>query len=110
MDIILATRTHPQAAMTEPKSTADVFTNLIVGFLVPMFLAAAGDNPALACTAAIQTVNAYRAQTRPDILVVAQIIAFGLAALDSLSRSMQDDIPPAVTLRLRANAVAANRA
>jgi hypothetical protein len=95
---------------TDPKSTDDVFTNLVIACLAPMFLAAAGGDIALAGTAAIQAINAYRAQSRADILTVAQIIGFGLAALDSLSRSMQDDLPPALTLRLRANAGACSRA
>jgi hypothetical protein len=42
--------------------------------------------------AAIGTVNAYRARNHADLIAIAQIIAFGPAALGSLSLSMADDI------------------
>jgi hypothetical protein len=93
-----------------PTSATEVFTNLIVTVLAPMFLAAADGDIVLARAAAIETVNGYQAQTRPDLLAVAQIIAFGLAALGSLSLAMAGDIPLAMTLRLRSNAISSSRA
>ena len=41
---------------------------------------------------------------------MAKIIAFGLAALASLSRSMEDDLSISQMLRLRSNANASDRA
>ena len=96
--------------MTTAKSAAEIFFDLIIAFLAPMFLFAANGDIALAKAAAIETVNTYRAQNQSDLLNIAQIIAFGLAALGSLSLSMADDISTAMTLRLRANAVASSRA
>ena len=57
-----------------------------------MFLGISGGDVRLARIAAIQTVTAYRAANDADLIAVAQIIAFGLAALGSLSLSMADDI------------------
>jgi hypothetical protein len=59
--------------------------------------------------AAIETVNTYRVRNHADLIAVAQIIAFGLAALGSLSLSMADDISLSMALRLRGNANALNR-
>jgi hypothetical protein len=96
--------------MTETTATdpADILTTIIVAFLMPMFLTANGDI-AFAQAAAIQTVNAYRARDNADLIAIAQIIAFGLAALGSLSLSMAGDLTLNMTLRLRGNANALNR-
>jgi hypothetical protein len=59
--------------------------------------------------AAIETINDYRARNNADLIAIAQIIACGLAALGSLSLSMDDDISLSMTLRLRGSAVALNR-
>jgi hypothetical protein len=97
--------------MTETSTPqSNIFLDLIVAFLTPMFLAVTGGNIAHARAAAIQTVNAYRADNQIDLLTVAQIIAFGIAALGSLSLAMADDLPIALILRLRGNAISANRA
>jgi hypothetical protein len=75
-----------------------------------MFLAVTRGDVNQARAAAIGTVSAYRAETHADILIVAQIIAFGIAALGSLSLAMADNISVALILRLRGNAVSASRA
>ena len=86
-----------------------VLINLIITLLAPSFLAVTGGNIAYARAAALETVNAYRARNQADLIAIAQIIAFGLAALGSLSLSMADDISIPMTLRLRANAIACDR-
>jgi hypothetical protein len=96
--------------MTDSTAAHTVFLDLIVAFLAPMFLAVTGGDINLARAAAIATVSAYRAETHADILTVAQIIAFGIAALGSLSLAMADDLSIALILRLRGNAVSASRA
>jgi hypothetical protein len=83
--------------------------NLIVALLAPMFLGVTGGDIDFARMAAVETVNAYRARNRADLIAIAQIIAFGLAALGSLSLSMADDITVSMALRLRGNANACNR-
>ena len=76
---------------------------------MPMFLGVAAGNIDLARMAALETMNAYRTRNHADLIAVAQIIAFGLAALGSLSLSMADDISINMALRLRGNANALNR-
>ena len=93
-----------------PLHPSAMLLNLIVAFLTPMFLTTSGGNIDHARSAAIQTVNAYGAQSEADLITVAQIIAFGLAALSSLSLSLADNLSPSMILRLRGNANACNRA
>jgi hypothetical protein len=105
-------------ALSEPRrepgpdiaSHADsVLTHLIVLFLAPMFLAASNGDLALARMAAAGALSAYRARDDADLIAIALIIAYGLAALGSLSLSMADDLSLSMTLRLRGNANALNR-
>ena len=97
---------------TEPTTLppAEFFMHLIVSFLTPMFLATAGGNITHARAAAIATINAYALRDPDDLLAIAQTIAFGLATLDSLNRSMADDLPVTLVLRLRGNAASLARA
>lgn len=88
---------------------SDVLITLISSLLAPMFLVASNGDVALARLAALQTMDAYRVQHQADVIAVAQILAFGLAALGSLSLSMADDISMPMMLRLRGNANACNR-
>jgi hypothetical protein len=74
-----------------------------------MFLMATDGDISFARMAAFETLNAYRAKTQVDMIAIAQIVGCGLAALVSISRSMEDDISVSMTLRLRGNAVALNR-
>jgi hypothetical protein len=88
----------------------DLLMNLIVAFLAPMFVTVSGGDIQLARMAAIETVNAYRARDHADLIAIAQVIGCGLTALGSLGLSMADDLSLSMTLRLRGNAVALNRA
>ncbi|WP_158929123.1 hypothetical protein [Acidisphaera sp. S103] len=94
---------QPEAHPTNPLLT------LVVTLLAPTFLGVTAGDLTLARMAAIQTINDYRARNHADLIAIAQIIACGLAALGSLSQSMDDDISLSMTLRLRGNAVALNR-
>lgn len=93
----------------QPRHPAQPLLDLIVTLLTPMFLAAAGNDLAFARQAAIETLNAYRAETRSDLITVAKIIGFGLATLAALSLSMTDDLPLPTILRLQASARASDR-
>jgi hypothetical protein len=98
--------------MSETTSTyhpASVLMNLIITLLTPMFLAAAGNNVTFARQAATETLNAYRAETQSDLITVAKIVGFGLAALAALSLSMAEDLPLSTILRLHASANASDR-
>ncbi len=101
------TTSTPQT--TRPPDPSGILMALIVALLAPMFLGVAGGDLAYARAAAIQTVNDYRTNNRAGLIAVAQIIAFGLAALGSLSLSLADDISITMALRLRGNANACDR-
>ena len=84
--------------------------HLIITYLTPMFLATAGGDVQYARMAATEAVKAYKAHEHVDLLYIAQIIAFGLAILDSLNRSMADNLSVTQVLRLRSNAASLSRA
>jgi hypothetical protein len=96
-------------ASSHPLNPANALLHIIGSLLAPIFLDASGGDIALARLAAMATVTAYPATTPADQLAAGQVIAFGLAALGALSRSLADDDPPAMKLRLRGNANALNR-
>jgi hypothetical protein len=75
-----------------------------------MFLTMTGGNITHARLAAAQTLESYRARTDCDLIVIGQIIAFGLAALGSLSLSMTDGLSLPMILRLRGGALGSSRA
>ena len=106
-----STKPPPETATTSNTRLhpSDILMNLIAALLAPMFLCVTGGDVGLARMAAMETVSAYRARDLSDLIAIAQIIAYGLAALGSLSRSMEDDISLSMTLRLRGNANALNR-
>jgi hypothetical protein len=87
----------------------DILLTLLAALLAPMFLTTTGGDIAVAHLAATETINDYRAQNRASLLAIAQIVAFGLCALGSLSLSMADDLSLSMTLRLRSNANSLNR-
>ena len=96
--------------MSVPKPTpGNVLIDLVSGLLVPTFLAASNGDIQLAQLAAIQTMSAYHVQHQADTVTIAQILAFGLATLGSLSLSMDDTLSLSMVLRLRGNANACNR-
>jgi hypothetical protein len=92
-----------------PRHPANALLALVITLLTPMFLAVAEGNLAFARQAATETLNAYRAETGSDLITVAKIIGFGLAALAALSLSMAEDLPISTLLRLHASASAADR-
>ncbi|HEY0184289.1 MAG TPA: hypothetical protein VGC09_15875 [Rhodopila sp.] len=92
-----------------PGYRPEVLMPLIVSLLAPMFLAASGGDGGLARQAALAAVDAYGARSHAELIASAQIVAFGLAALESLGRAMRGDVSPGMALRLRGNANALNR-
>jgi hypothetical protein len=97
------------AESPQPHHPTNTLMSLIVTLLLPIFLGVTAGDIAMARMAAIETINDYRARNNADLVAIAQIIACGLAALGSLSLSMEDDISLSMTLRLRGSAVALNR-
>ena len=92
------------------QSAATVVLNLIVNGLVRLFLMVAQGDEGLARAAALQALNNHNPRNDAELLVAAQIIAFGLASFASATRSMDPDVSDSMALRLRANATACTRA
>jgi hypothetical protein len=88
---------------------ADLLMHVVVMLLAPMFVTASGGDIGFARMAAFETLKAYQNRYQTDLIAVAQIIAYGLAALGSLSLSMEDGISLSMALRLRGNANALTR-
>jgi hypothetical protein len=98
-----------QTTESPPHHPTNALMSLVITLLLPTFLGVTAGDIALARMAAIETINDYRARNNADLIAIAQIIACGLAALGSLSLSMDDNISLSMTLRLRGSAVALNR-
>jgi hypothetical protein len=105
--------TTPTKAPSPPPAPtvrlSDILLHVIASILAPIFLGVTGGDVGLARVAAIETVNVYRAHNCADLIAVAQIVAYGLAALSSLSLSLDDELSLSMILRLRGNANALNR-
>ncbi len=95
--------------MSDIRTADEVLFDLLTTLLAPLFLITASDDIAFARMAAAATINDYHAQTSADLITIAQIVAFGLTALASLSQSMEENIPVTLALRLRGNANACHR-
>jgi hypothetical protein len=93
-----------------PVRSADLPWDLIVTLLAPMFMGADVRDPSLGRLAAMETIASYGARTQVELMQIAQIIGFSLAAMDNLALAMADDVPLAMKLRLRGGATALNRA
>lgn len=72
-----------EAEPADDLQPTEILLNLIITLLAPMFLMASGGDLLFARLAALQTINSYLARTKADVISIAQIIAFGLAALAS---------------------------
>lgn len=77
--------------------------------LAPLFLTGAGGDVIAARQAAVQTLGSYRPETEDELRLAANIIAFGLHALEALGQAAAPDLPVTRVLRLRGNAVSLSR-
>jgi len=93
-----------------PTHPSDILVELVVGVLAPLFMAGCSGDLNFARLAAIETINAYQAKTQAELVMIAQIIGFGLAAMDNLRLSMDPGLSLSMKLRLRGGANALNRA
>ena len=104
--------TPPKAPSPAPPAflrPSDLLLNLVVSIVAPIFLRGTGGDADLARMAAIEALNTYRVRNFAELIAIAQIIAYGLAALDSLTLSFGEDLPLSMVLRLRGNSNALNR-
>jgi len=92
-----------------PVRPSEILLHILVFLLAPMFLTTSDGDIAFARAAALETIQSYQARNNADLITIAQIIAYGLTALGSLSLSMEDNLSLAMTIRLRANAATMTR-
>jgi len=93
----------------KPAETGPLMT-FVVALLTPLLLTAGITDIALARQAARQAIEAYNAAGNDQLVTVAQIVGFALASLDNLRLSAEPDRSVSMTLKLRGNANALNRA
>ena len=101
--------TLPEASDDTDILLSESLISYIVAMLAPMFLCAGSGDVRLARMAALEMLSACRMQHQADLMTVAQIVAFGIATLGSLSQSMLDDLSLSMVLRLRGSATALRR-
>ena len=85
------------------------FMESLIRFLMPFFIGTAMDIDA-ARTDILETLHAYGARTRAEMLMAARIIALSMATLDTLSESNAAELSTAMKLRHRSCANGLNRA
>jgi hypothetical protein len=84
--------------------------DFIIAFLAPLLTAGSITDVHFARLAAREAIDAYKARGQNELVTIAQIVAFALAALDTLRLSMPAELSLAMKLKLRGNANALNRA
>ncbi len=92
--------------MTDLISRSHPLLDRILVLLMPFF---AGTDRRLVAAAALETLGDYMPATRAELLHAAQIIAFSMSALDSLSEAVSLELPTTLRMRLRGGANALNR-
>jgi hypothetical protein len=103
--------TPPEQPPAEAIGSDEIVREQVLCSLTPFFLGGAAGDATAARAAALYMLDGYSTETTEELQIAAQIIACGLAALDSLRRSMADrDLPVTKQLRLRGSANAMNRA
>ncbi|HEX2939501.1 MAG TPA: hypothetical protein VHO91_00540, partial [Rhodopila sp.] len=101
------------ASAPQASSSSPILLDLVTSQLMPLFLDAAGHDPARARAAALEAINGHNSRSSADLLLAAQLIAFSLVALSTLMQSMAPGVHTETALRLRSRAnslsLAANR-
>jgi len=88
---------------------ATPFLERLIRFLMPYFIDIAVDTAA-ARAEILETIGSYGARTRSEMLNAAQIIAYGLSALEMLSDAKTTEMSHSMRLRFRGCANGLNRA
>jgi hypothetical protein len=93
-----------------PEQPSDLLIEFVLSLIVPLLMTGCIVDIALARLAALETIAAYKARGQGELVTIAQIVGFALAALDNLRLSTAADLSLTMKLRLRGNANALNRA
>jgi hypothetical protein len=89
-------------------SRPSAFLETLIAFLLPYFADAAMDRHE-ARSEILDTLASYATRTRAEMLQAAQIIAFGMTALDVLAEARTAEMSPSTRLRHRSCANSLNR-
>jgi hypothetical protein len=103
--------TSPEPPLTQPAPETASYActlDIIIGFLLPFFLAAAGNADSAKDTIR-QLIADYRPRTPTELDLVGRIIGFSIATLDNLRLSMTPGLSDTRVLRYRSNAVSLSR-
>ena len=94
---------------THPDIHASHLMAFVLDLLAPFLMTGSITDIQRARLAITETIAAYQAQRQNELVTVAQILGFALAALDNLRLSMAADLSLSMKLKLRGNANALNR-
>jgi hypothetical protein len=92
-----------------PATIPQAIWDTLLGRLAPLFLIGAAGDPASAREAAHQMLAAYNPQTSVELRLAAEIIGFGLHALEALGQAADPALSLNRVLRLRGSAVSLSR-
>src|SRR5690349_15272805 len=107
---------HPDNAQTQQQTSAatrakDDLVEQALFILTPFFLDGTGGDPARARRAAVELLQAYPIESMLELQLATEFIAFSQSAMQDLRRAKAElDMPEPERRKLRAGAVALNRA
>src|SRR5208282_2056563 len=78
----------------------------ILAVLAPLLIAGSISDLRLARLAAMEAIAAYKARGEEELMTIAQIAGFAIAALDNLRLSAAPELSVSLKLKLRGNAAA----
>nr|WP_294506425.1 hypothetical protein [uncultured Rhodopila sp.] len=98
--------------MTEPatETPTGLLMEYILAVLAPLLIVGSISDLRLARLAAKEAIDAYKARSDEELITIAQIAGFAIAALDDLRLSAAPELSVSLKLKLRGNAAALNRA
>ena len=109
MNMIADPMSNPSTQNPPLLTSTECLFDTVFSFMLPIFLVNAGGDVRLARQSIIDLLDAYQAATAAELVLVAQIISFSHAAMDSLVQSMRPGLADHFVLRYRNNATAMNR-
>jgi hypothetical protein len=98
--------------MTEPAAgtpPSDPLMEFILRHLTQFLLTGAITDPGLARRAATETIAVYQPAGPDQLITIAQIVAFALAAIDTIGLSLRPGLSTSMILKLRGSANALTR-
>jgi hypothetical protein len=95
--------------MSRAVAVTPAILDTILGRLALLFLSGAGGDLPTARHAASRMLAAYHAETPDELRLAAEIISFGLHALEALGQAAAEDLALSKVLRLRGSAVSLSR-